>query len=499
MGVVIKQSFWGSVLAYIGVAIGYLNTIILRPKFLNLDQIGLLSTLISNGLLLAPLASMGMSAALVKYHPYITVDDMERKKFISYQFLLIAFSNVAIAAILVLLIGPIKKVYQTESALYNQYIYLSIIILVSQSFYTYLQSYCRVNQNVTFPTILKEIYLRIGYALAVLLFGLSIISFDLTVKILVTSYATSTVILLIYAFTAKRFYLVKLSISDIKKLFSRVSHYSFYSMFMAIGSSIYHNIGFLLIPILIGLNQNGIYSTCFYMAVLIEMPKRAFSMIISPIVSSEIKSKNFSEINSLYKRSSLSLGVLGCLLFLGIMINITDLFLLIPKGAQFAQGKHVILLISLAKLIDMVLALNTDIISYSDHYRKNLQYLIAVAVIMTIMCMVLIPVFGINGAAGSFLASTVIYNGLKNRFILKRMKLSPFSQKHVYLLIITVALGGIFMPLSILSNPLADMIVKSILISLIYLSLIYRLKISSDINSIIRVNFKKYLKISLYE
>ena len=47
MNKILKTSFWSTVIIYFGVVIGFLNSIILFPKYLSTEQIGVIRQLIS--------------------------------------------------------------------------------------------------------------------------------------------------------------------------------------------------------------------------------------------------------------------------------------------------------------------------------------------------------------------------------------------------------------------------------------------------------------------
>ena len=47
MGKILKQSFWSTIVIYFGVLLGFINSIILFPKFLSTEQIGLIRQIIS--------------------------------------------------------------------------------------------------------------------------------------------------------------------------------------------------------------------------------------------------------------------------------------------------------------------------------------------------------------------------------------------------------------------------------------------------------------------
>ena len=70
MNIILKQSFWSTIIIYLGVLIGFFNSIFLFPKFFNPDQIGLLRQIISASTMLIPLATFGVSASYIKFYPY---------------------------------------------------------------------------------------------------------------------------------------------------------------------------------------------------------------------------------------------------------------------------------------------------------------------------------------------------------------------------------------------------------------------------------------------
>ena len=45
MGVVIRQSFWSMLAIYLGIGIGFINAVILMPKFITPEETGLFRTI----------------------------------------------------------------------------------------------------------------------------------------------------------------------------------------------------------------------------------------------------------------------------------------------------------------------------------------------------------------------------------------------------------------------------------------------------------------------
>ena len=88
MGVLLKQSFWSSLIIYLGVLIGFVNSLILFPKYLKTEEIGLLRQIISAATLLLPIAAFGISGTSIKFYPEFSNDVKSKNEFFSLQFFL---------------------------------------------------------------------------------------------------------------------------------------------------------------------------------------------------------------------------------------------------------------------------------------------------------------------------------------------------------------------------------------------------------------------------
>ena len=79
MGILLRQSFWSTIVIYFGVVLGFINSIILSPSFLDTEQIGLIRQIISASTLLIPITTFGVNSAYVKFYPFFK-DSLSGKK-----------------------------------------------------------------------------------------------------------------------------------------------------------------------------------------------------------------------------------------------------------------------------------------------------------------------------------------------------------------------------------------------------------------------------------
>ena len=115
MGKILKQSFWSTIVIYSGVVLGFINSILLFPKYLSTEQIGLFRQIISASSLLVPLTTFGVSAAYVKFYPLFKESIDKRNQFFSYN-LLVVFSSYLLTTILIVIFFDSLSVYFSKNS-----------------------------------------------------------------------------------------------------------------------------------------------------------------------------------------------------------------------------------------------------------------------------------------------------------------------------------------------------------------------------------------------
>ncbi|MDH5597924.1 MAG: oligosaccharide flippase family protein, partial [Cyclobacteriaceae bacterium] len=263
----------------------------------------------------------------------------------------------------------------------------------------------------------------------------------------------------------------------------------FYSITTVLGTGgmlIVSRIDSIMITSMIGLPALAIYSISFYIATVIEVPKRPITQLTTPLISFALKGDNYDEIRRIYSMVSLTQFAAGALLFLGIWINIDFLFHIIPNGTYYAAGKYVVLAIGLGKLVDLASGNNGDIIVMSDHYKFNIILVSILAVLTIISNYLLIPTYGFTGAAIASAISIFFYNLIKFLFIYKKMKLQPFNWLSLIILnmSILIFIMGEFLP----HYPVLwiDMLLRTSLVLILFLGVIFKMGIYKFIVSQMR-------------
>lgn len=98
----------------------------------------------------------------------------------------------------------------------------------------------------------------------------------------------------------------------------------------------------------------------------------------------------------------------------------------------------------------------------------------------------LIPRFGITGAALASLISKYIYNSLKYILLYKKYKFQPFSYRHILIVIFAFAAWYLSTFIPAFDSFIVDLIIRSTVIGTLFLVPVYFFKISEDINRKVR-------------
>jgi O-antigen/teichoic acid export membrane protein len=229
----------------------------------------------------------------------------------------------------------------------------------------------------------------------------------------------------------------------------------------------------------------GIYAIASFIPTIIETPLYALDKIVTARIAHAASENNMDEIRDVYYKSVKYLSLIGALLFVGINCNITYLLHLIGKG--FQQGIEVVWIISIGSLINMMGGANTSIIFYSSKYWHGAVLLLLLVVITLISNILLIPRFGINGAAMSTAISSLLYTAIKLVLINRKFKFQPYNINTLKVIGIGIVCIGINYLLPEYESNILNIMMHSSVIGVTFLVLTYVLKIAPEFHRYIPI------------
>jgi len=247
----------------------------------------------------------------------------------------------------------------------------------------------------------------------------------------------------------------------------------------------------VMIPAYENISSNALYSVAIFIATVIAVPSRAMLQIIYPITAKLMSENKQDELLQLYQKSAINLQVFGGLIMLGIFLNIKEIYLLIP--GEYGGGILVVFLIGLAKFYDVILGNNNAIILNTKYYRWVLLFGVLLVAMIVVLNMIFIPLYGIVGAALATLISVFVYNTIKLWFVVNKMNLFPFTKNTLLSFVIISVVFLLFYFWDFPFHPFLSIVLKSILITIVYVYWNYKWMISTEINQVIN-NLNRRMK-----
>jgi O-antigen/teichoic acid export membrane protein len=487
MGIVVRQSVLTSIISYIGIIVGYVNLLYLYPKFLDLEQVGLLRTIQDAAILMTPFATFGLAQSIVRFLPQLSDDKKQAGNFFSFVLFLSLITYGIFLIVFFILKNEIISLFIAKAGDVVEYIGLILWLTFFLLGITLLEQYARSLLKAAFPAFLREVGLRVLQGALVFMYFSKLISFDQFLLLSVLIYTILLVLLIFYLLSLGHFRL-SLAWNTIPR--ERIKEILVFSSLSFVGTSSMILVGKMdsvMVAAMLGLESNALYTTAFYMATVIEIPKRALSTIASPLIAKSFGKNDLNEILMLYRKTSINQFIIGALLLVGVLCNFSNIFDLMPKGDAFRSAQYVVVIVGFGKLIDMAFGPSSEIIGLSKHYWFNLVVITLLAATTITANYLLIPSMGINGAAFGSLIALVIYNVVKFAFIWFKLSLQPFSTATFKVMIITglVLLIGLYLPK--FSNALIDIAYRSTIVTIVYGSLILWSKSSDDVEKIFRM------------
>ncbi len=493
MGIVIKQSAYASTINYLGVAIGAINTIFLYPAFFTQEEFGLFKAIFAMAIIIAPFAQLGLGRSTLRYFPRFTASNKTKGRFLSLILILGACSIAAFLLVFQLVDAWVFSLFENKAPQLVHHYWLILILAFLLVYISIFEAYYRALLNVVVPAFMREFFLRISSTFIAFLFFKSYINFGDFLLLSVVTYAVGLA-LLIGILLYKNQLFLNFSVFQIEKPFLKeLMKYMLFIMAGAVGSVIVLQIDQLMVTSYLGLAENAIYVIAFFMASVIEIPRRAIAPMSDSLIAKAFEYERIDEVKKLYKQSSINQLILGTFVFLLIVLNLDNIYSIMPKGETYKAGAIVVYLIGVSKLVDMGFGVNSEIIVSSKLYKYNIYFVVILAVLTILLNILLIPAYGLAGAAVASLAAVAVFNILKLFFIWRRLKFQPFSKHTLSVLAITAVCYLLISLLPTFGNPYINAAYISVVITVVFILLMLMLKPSKEISGIIK-QLKSHLK-----
>ncbi|MCB0738401.1 MAG: polysaccharide biosynthesis C-terminal domain-containing protein [Bacteroidetes bacterium] len=482
MGVIRRQGIKNSIYNYLGVGLGYINMALIMTNVLSAEEYGLRGVIFRLGSFFSMAALLGTANIVNRYFPHFKNKETRHGDLLSFILTYLGV-GIILGAILTIALKSFAFSSYSNVPFLLDYYYEIIPFGASLALFEALSAYCRVLLKSTVPVFVREVGVRILTTILLGLLAWGIIDFNQFFLAYLYSNTVGAFVLAGYLVKIGEFN-IKLRISFWRfPMFIEMVKFGTYTMFNASINMVVRMTDMLMITyLMVGLAPAGIYDFGMLIANIVMVPATSLRQIASPIVADAFKRNDMKQLADIYNKTSTTQLVAGLFIFCIVVLNLPSLLLVMKS--DFAQAEYVVYLMGITRIFDMASGMNNRLIMESKYYRATLVFNLILMVLVILTNWWFIPIYGITGAALASAISVMIIILAKIVFVYRVFGFNPYDFDTVKSVIVAViALGAIYF-LPIIGNVFVDIGYRTTLFVPLYIILVYKLKISEDINKL---------------
>ena len=415
MGVIAKQSLRGTIVTYLGIAVGFVTTFFVLTRFLTTEEIGLARVFIDTATLFIGLAQLGTSSSLIRFSPYFRQEDGSLSHGFFFWAVVVPFVGFLLFTVIYCACHvPLAAWFGEKSPLFVEYYYLVLPLAFFMLYQQVFETCSNVLMHIVLPRTVRELIVRIGLLVLYLLYAFHVLSLNGLMIGICLNYGIAALINIIYLFTLGhiRFRPDMAFLRDNPGLLRNYLSYTGLLVVTALAGTLAPILSSFFITAKMGLDSTGIFAIATYMAVMVSIPYRSVNAIASPQIARTLKEGQKAECSRLIQQVTGNLLLIGGFILLAIWVNIDLIFHVLPNGETYAMARDVVLILSLSQLILATFTVCQTTLTYSRLYAFSMVYSVLLTVVAMLLNSWLVPRYGMTGAAWSNLLSYALYFAL---------------------------------------------------------------------------------------
>lgn len=411
---ILKGSFFIFVFKVFGAVSLFLVHIIIS-QYYGAKELGIFNLIFALLMIATIFSRMGLDLYVVRVIPSLENNKDDIALFIKKTFKILLLSSILVSLSFYIFSTQINEYIFKSFDAYNYLVGL-IFIIIPFSFFLFSVEIFRAFQEVKIYSFFKSLSLNI----VLLLLMLTSIYFNSNINPIYLMYIAILIISLFLSIVFFKFLEKKgINLKSIGTYREKVLKYS-YPMFFT--SSILFLMGYLdsfMIGYYLNEYQVGIYSACIKIAFGITFILQALNAYIAPKLAKAYASQN-NELKRIYKNTVTIIAFTSIPIFI-ILYSFPDVFLGL-FGEEFKFAVSTLRIIIIGYLVSALLGPVGYLLNMTDNQSVFMKILLLSFIVNFFLNVILIPVYGINGAATATLLSMFLWN-LISFFVLKRKKI----------------------------------------------------------------------------
>jgi len=482
MGVIERQGIKQSIVSYAGIVIGAISTLFLYP--LLRDEYGLVQFVMGAALLVVPFTMLGMTSVAIRFFPEFENEENGHNGFLTFLSLAIVAGFLLFLVFLFVTQNYVFDYFDDEKTpvWYKEYLPYAVPLVCLISWSNLLKHYIHNFKRIVFPSIFDNLLPKIVLPLLLLGYYFEILNLDVIVKAVVVMWVGIVLAQLGYIYSWGQLHFSLDFKHFTRERMKRMASFGAYGLFGGWGYVLVNRVDIVMVGLFTNAELVTIYTFCVFIAEFIDVPRKAITNISSPLISQAWERKDLPYLEDLYQKSSVVQYIAGLFLFLLIWTNVGDLYSIMTNGEPYRAEIMTVGLLGLSKVVDMVTGVNGSIIAMSKYYKVNLVFLVVMGGVNILLNALLIPKYGLSGAALATLLSMIIFNILKYLLLFFKLKMQPFTRQTFYVTLVFMVILLLLINIPIEIYPVVNIALRGALTAILFGGVVYYLKISEEVN-----------------
>ncbi|MFB6306964.1 MAG: lipopolysaccharide biosynthesis protein, partial [Flavobacteriales bacterium] len=170
MGIVRRQSIKTTIIFGAGIALGYLNIIILLPYCLSPDEIGLLRVLQGAATIFSIFIPFGFEKVIVRYFPQFEDKEKKHHGFFIFIMLFPLLCYLIFTLLFFIFQDVIIDIYKDKSPLFTEFVLFLLPLTFFMMYINLLSAYMQSHLRTVPGIFVKQILIRGGIIISVLIY-----------------------------------------------------------------------------------------------------------------------------------------------------------------------------------------------------------------------------------------------------------------------------------------------------------------------------------------
>lgn len=335
-------------------------------------------------------------------------------------------------------------------------------------FFSIMKAYEKIGW---FSFISKILDNSIKLFVLILLVFMGLNSINVPVSYLVGAIITFAVSYIYCRITFKKIFKVK-PIKN-KQVFRNVFSYSWPLLFFGFSMALLHQTDSFMIGIFGTISDVGFYNAAIPIALLLTVSVDLFNQLFFPLVTKEYAKGNKDLVKQLSQQTGKWVYMMSLPLFI-LFIIFPGVFIKLLFGTEYLVATNALRFLSIGAMFTTVFEVSKRLILMKGKSKLILKNILFVLALNIILNLILVPPYGINGAAIATMISFISLGLLFAFQSWKYLKIVPLRRKMIRITFVAlISMGFLFLIKQLIEINTFTLIVTGVLFIAIYVILIF--------------------------